>query len=261
MENEQEGINLEAVNLDNNSISSEGNIVEGGEIDTPDTSTQIEPDNEKELLKKSMNYERKQRKQAERKNKELEARINALEEQSKSMQKSTLDKLLEDGVDENIAKTIATAIEEKTANSDNNSVKAELADMRFKYQLSEKSKENDFEDIMDYEDEIKDLVDKGLDIEQAYYALNYNKVKTNTNSEIQRKLEAKMQNKQARKEILGNINSAAGGAVANNSKKPQATAEEIAIAQEAGIDINDYLAAKKAESVKQYNDYTSKKVK
>ena len=114
---------------------------------------------------------------------------------------------------------------------------------------------------MDYEDEVKDLVDKGLTIEQAYYALNYNKNQTiNTKSEIERKVEAKMQNNQARKEIIGNLVSNTG-VVPNFNAKPKATATEIAAAKMAGIDINDYLAAKNADSIKQYNDYNKRKTR
>ena len=61
--------------------------------------------------------------------------------------------------------------------SNSNKVEQELASMRFKLELSEKSKDSIFSDIMDYEEDIKDLVDKGLSVEQAYYALNYDKTK------------------------------------------------------------------------------------
>ena len=262
MENEQEGINLEAVNLENE----EGIVLPGTEEETSneeiieETNTETTVDEEKEALKRDINKERKARKDAVKKNKELEARIAVLEEATKANKKTTLEKLVENGVDESIAKSIATAIDEKQ--SDSNKVEQELATMRFKLELSEKSKESNFSDIMDYEDDIKDLVDKGLSVEQAYYALNYDKKKNvNTKSEIERKVEAKMQNNQARKEILGNINSNAGGAVSNSENAPKATATEIAAARMAGIDINDYLAAKNADSIKQYNDYNKRKTK
>lgn len=261
MENEQEGINLEAVNsVDDDSVVLPGvETVETKEKE-PETTTAPITDEEKENLKKGVNYERKLRKDAEKKNKELEARLLALEQASKTPEKTTLEQLIESGVDESIAKSIASAIDNKQTGS--KKVEQELANMKFKYELSEKSKESNFSDIMEFEDEIKDLVDKGLTIEQSYYAVNYNKTKTiNTNSEIERKVEAKMQNNQARKEILGNINSNAGGAITNSENKPQATATEIAMARLAGIDINDYLAAKNADSIKQYDNYLSKKTK
>ena len=263
MEEEQEGINLEAVS----SVNEEGITLPGTEEEETGTTEEVSNDSnsntdldeEKEALKRGVNKERKARKEAEKKNKELEARIAALEEKSKANEKTTLQELVDSGVDESIAKSIATAIDKKQSNSKN--VEKELAEMRFKLELTEKSKENEFNDILDYEDEVKDLVDKGLTIEQAYYALNYNKKKTtNTKSEIERKVEAKMQNNQARKEILGNINSNSG-ATASTANKPKATAVEIAAAKMAGMDINDYLAAKNADSIRQYNDYNKRKAK
>lgn len=265
MEQELEGINLEAVNLENDSgidIPDEINT----EDKVPEEETKEEGikentlDEEKESLKRGVNRERKARKEAERKNKELEARIAALEEKASTPVKSTLDELLESGVDEGIAKSIAAAIDKKQSNS--KKVEKELADMKFKLELTAKSKEEEFNDILDYEDDIKDLVDKGLNIEQAYYALNYENKKTNnTKSEIERKVEAKIQNNQARKEILGNINSNAGGVSNSGNNRPKASSAEIAAARLAGIDINDYLAAKNADSIKQYNDYNKRKTK
>ena len=265
MENEQEGINLEAVNLGEEGILLSGSteeVVEEKVVDqnnATETDTNTTVDEEKEALKRDINKERKARKDAVKRNKELEARIAALEEATKANQKTTLEELVENGVDESIAKSIAAAIDKKQSSS--NEVERELADMKFKLELSEKSKESEFNDILDYEDDIKDFVDKGLSIEQAYYALNYDKKKTNnTKSEIERKVEAKMQNNQARKEILGNINSNGGG-VSVSENRPKASAIEIAAARAAGIDINDYLAAKNADSIKQYNDYKNRKTK
>lgn len=262
MDEELEGINLEAVNLENEEgIVLPGTTEEVEEVtENNNDSTDEVVDEEKEALKRGVNKERKARKEAEKKNKELEARIAALEEATKTPTKSTLEELVENGVDESIAKSIAEAIDKKQSGS--KKMEQELSNMKFKLELSEKSKESNFSDIMDYEDEVKDLVDKGLTIEQAYYALNYDKNKNiNTKSEIERKVEAKMQNNQARKEILGNINSAAGGASNNTDNKPKASAAEIAAARMAGMDINDYLAAKNATSIKQYNSYLNKKIK
>ena len=105
------------------------------------------------------------------------------------------------------------------------------------------------------------MTNKGLSIEQAYYAASCKKTSTNTKSEIEKEVEVKLQNNQARKDILGNVNSNAGGVATNNSNKPKATANEIAMAKLAGMDLNDYLAAKQANSIKQYDNYLKKKVK
>lgn len=261
MENEQEGINLEAVNLGTDDTITLPGVEETTEPVEPEkVEKEHTIDEEKENLKKGVNYERKLRKEAEKKNKELEARLTALENASKVPEKTTLDELVENGVDESIAKSIASAIDKKQEGSQK--VEKELSDMKFKYELSEKSKESNFSDIMEFEDEIKAFVDKGLTIEQAYYALNYDKAKSiNTKSEIERKVEAKLQNNQDRKEILGNINSNAGGVIHNDKDNPKASANEIAMAKLAGMDINDYLAAKNADSIRQYDSYLKKKTK
>lgn len=272
MENEQEGINLETVNLnadegirlpveeetvDNNT---ETNSTESND-NTENEENTNEVDEEKENLKKGVNFERKRRKEAEKKNKELEARITALEQANKAKEKTTLDELLEAGVDENIAKAIATGIEKKQSNS--KKVEEELADLKFQNALLEKSRDKNFENILEQKDEVKELVDKGLSIEQAYYALNYTRLKDepqNTRSEIQRKVEAKMQNNQERKEILNNVNSNAGAAV-NNNNTPKASGAELAMARLAGMSIEDYLAAKNSDNIKEYTEYEKKKIK
>ena len=259
MENEQEGIELETINPDSEGIllptveddeEIEETIEEENEV--------IEKDDEKQKsLQRGLNKERQLRKASEKKNKELEARIAALENANQIPTKTTLDKLIEQGVDENIAKSIADAIESK---SDNNSAtKQELADVRFKLELSEKSKEEGFEDIAEYSEEIKELVDKGLSLEQAYYATTYSKPSANTKSEITRKLEAKMQNNNARKEILGNNLNSNSGASNSSKTKVKATAAEKAIAAASGMSIEEYLAIKNIDNVRDYNTYKSKK--
>ena len=134
-----------------------------------------------------------------------------------------------------------------------------MAEVKFDRALTKKSKEEGFEDIIDYADEIKDLVDKGLTIEQSYYAVTYDKPKTkDTKSEIERKVEAKLQNNKARKEILGNYNNNSG--VANNSNaRVKATAEEKGIAAMAGMSVEEYVALRDMNSVKDYAKYTAKK--
>ena len=262
MEEEQEGINLNMVSSEEDDSIVLPEVEENAEeVSEKDNNSEVKPteDKQKEELQKGVNYERKLRKEAERKNKELEARILALENANKTPSKTTLDELIENGVDENIAKSIASAIDKKQEGS--KKFEQELSDMKLKYELSEKSKDSNFADIMDYEEDIKDLTSKGLSIEQAYYALSYKKPSINTKSEIEKEVEVKLQNNQARKEILGNVNSNAGGVATNSSNKPKATANEIAMARLAGMDINDYLAAKDAESIKQYNNYIKKKVK
>ncbi len=261
---EQNGIDLGAVNIPND----EGTISLPNQEDIENQEDSLENnsqeennqnnnliDKDKENLKKGVNYERKLRKEAEKKNKELEEKIKALE--NNTPKKTTVDKLIEDGIDESVAKSIAEAIDDRQENQETIQIKKELADMKFKLALSEKAKEDDFSDIQEHEDEIKELVDKGLSIEQAYFATTYKK-STNTNSEIERKVEAKMLNNQARKEILGNLNSSEEISQTDKNK-PKATANEIAMANLAGISVEEYLAAKNSNSINQYNKIMNKK--
>lgn len=261
-ENEQEGIELETINPDGDIVLpqiEETEEVENTETEVVETEENNISTEKEKSLQRGVNEERRRRKEAEKKNKELEARILALEEANKTPEKSVLDELLEQGVDETIAKSIATAIDKK-GNTDSKT-KQELAELKFKVSLTEKSKEQGFEDILDYADEIKELVDKGLTLEQSYYATTYNRTpKTaNTKSEIERKLEAKMQNNQARKEILGNNISSNSGAVASSKAKINASATEKAIAAAAGMSVEDYVAIRDMNSVKDYNFYKAKK--
>ena len=264
MEDEQEGIVLETGDLENEGIvlpSVEENV---GETETAqdtetNTETTTEIDEEKESLKRALNAERKARKKAEKENSTFEARLKALEEANKTPEKTTLDTLLESGIEENIAKSIASAIDAKKV--DNSSLTKELADVKFEASLAKKSKEEGFEDIAEYSEEIRELVDKGLSLEQSYYAVTYNKSKTNdTKSEIERKVEAKMQNNQARKEILGNYNSNSGN-ITNNSKKVEITPEERAMASMAGLSAEEFVAYRDMENAKDYNKYNATKKK
>ena len=105
------------------------------------------------------------------------------------------------------------------------------------------------------------MVDKGLTLEQSYYAVTYNKPKTNdTKSEIERKVEARLQNNQARKEILGNYNSNSG-ASATSKTKINISKEEIAMAAMSGMTPEEFVAYRDMDSVKDYNKYNATKKK
>lgn len=263
MENEQEGIRLETIDSEAEGIvlpSVDGDVeTETAQETETNTTPTTEIDEEKESLKRGVNAERSKRKAAEKKARELEDRIKALEEANRTPEKTTFDTLIESGVDESIAKSIATAIDKKQ--SSNSELEKKLANTNFEIALTKKSKEQGFEDIEEYSDEIKELVDKGLTLEQSYYAVTYNKPKTNdTKSEIERKYEAKMQNNQARKEILGNYNSNSGAA-ANSKTKINLSNEEKAIAAMSGMTPEEYAAIRDMDSVKDYNKYNATKKK
>ena len=266
---EQEGIELETINPDNDTIilpdvednKTEADISDNTQVDTDvedieNTDVENSVDGEKESLQRGLNKERRLRKEAEKKNKEIEARLKALEEANKEPEKSTYDTLIEGGIDEEVAKSVAKAIDSKQTNT--KGLEKEIAELRFKDSLNAKSKEVGFEDILDYADEIKDLVDKGLTIEQSYHAVSYDKPTVNTKSEVERKLEAKMRNNNARKEILGNINDNSTTSH-NTSSRVKLSATEKAVAAAAGMTAEEYAAIRDIDSVKDYNSYKSKK--
>lgn len=259
----EEPENDNAQNSNNDDNASDSNQ----DVDDVNTETTEEENEEQEnektekekSLERGLNKERQKRKEAQKKAKELEERIKALEEANKKPEKTTLDTLIESGVEEGIAKSIASAIDNKKDNS--KKLEEEIAELRFEKDLTAKSKEEGFEDIEEYADEIKELVDKGLSIEQAYYATSYNKPNTvNTKREIERKLEAKMQNNNAKKQILGNTNSNVG-ASSNSNHKVNLSKEEYAVARAAGITPEDYAAVKGMGSIKDYTNYTARKKK
>lgn len=259
MEEEQEGINLETNNPNIDEIGlPDVEETDDTEVDKVESQVQVNDniDEDKEKLKNGVNLERKKRKEAEKKARELQKQLEALKEADRTPTKTTVEELIEKGVDESIAQSIADAIDRNK--HDDSATKKELANMQFKLDITEKSKENGFEDILDYVDEIKALVDKGLSIEQSYYATTYSKPSSNTKSEIERKVEAKIQNQVARKEILGgNLNSNNG--VSATKPKINATAEEKAIAVAAGMSVEEYIAIRDMASVKEYTSYKSKK--
>lgn len=255
MEDElQEGIELETINS--------GEVVIDNDVDieaTQENNQETAVDDDKTAsLQRGLNKERALRKAADKKNKELEARLEALEKANKEPEKSTYETLIEGGIDEEVAKSVSKAIDSKK--TDTSKLEKEIADLKFDNSLKALSKEEGYEDIEDYADEIKDLVDKGLTIEQSYHAVAYDKPQSqNTKSEMQRKLEVKMQNNNSRREILQNANNNSG--VANNSKAIKISSSEKAIAAAAGLTPEEYVALRDTESIKDYEEYKSRKKK
>lgn len=255
---EQEGIELETINSNEEVIH---NGVADKEIPTQEGDNQettVEED-KTASLQRGLNKERALRKAAEKRNREIEARLEALEKANKEPEKSTYETLIEGGIDEEVAKSVSKAIDSKR--TDTSKLEKEIANLKFENSLKALSKEEGYEDIEDYADEIKDLVNKGLTIEQSYHAISYDKPQEpktqNTQSEMQRKLEVKMQNNNARREILQNANNNSG--VANNSKKINITGQEKAFAAAAGLTPEEYALMKSIDNIKDYEKYKNRK--
>lgn len=227
-------------------VTDEPEVTTEGAAEGIDTVVETAVDDEKEALKRSLNAERKQRKEFQRELKALRQEI----EDNKVPEKSSYESLVEAGVDEDVAKAIAGQLDKKSKNS--SKMQKRVEELEFQLKLSSVSKQKGYEDIEEYEDEIKEFVDKGLTIEQAYRAVNPN-ASNNTEREAIRKVEAKIQNNQAKKEMLSTAGKTDGKAP-ESKPTPKLSGEELAIAEMAGISAEEYLAAKQSESVKDYQE-------
>ena len=192
MENEQEGILLEDPNEEGiilPEVDEEQEEQEENEevIEENNESEDEEDGFDKEALLKALNAERKERKKLQKQLKE------STKSKETTKEKSTYDTLVEKGVDEELAKTLSEAIDKPDDR---------VAELQFNNDLLRVSRKPGFEDIEDYSDEIRPFVDKGLTIEQAYYAATGGiKKSSNTKSEIKRELEAKMKNQKIKSSV------------------------------------------------------------
>ena len=207
------------------------------EVEEQEIEEEEEKVSEKERnLLKALNAERSKRK--------------ALEQQikSKKTETSTYDELIKAGIDEELAKTLANAVAKPSK---------DVAELRVENEILKLSKKSGFEGIEEYADDIKSFVDKGLTVEQAYYAVSGGKKTTkNTTAEIQRQLEAKMKNRKIKQEVL-NVEHT-GGSANIVEKKQKYSSLEAAAANAAGMSIEEYLAYKNIDNAKDYEAYKKK---
>lgn len=227
---EDEGLEVEEDTLDEE--TEETTEEETEEVDEEET--------EKERLKAALNAERKQRKALEK----------ALKKSKTSKSNSTYDELIKQGIDKEIAKTLAKAI---------NQPNERMADLQFQTDLTKASKKSEFADIEKYEDEVREFVDKGLTIEQAYYAATGGKKSANTKSDIKREVEAKFKNKQVKSTILDiDTNSTVTETKQTKLKYSKA---ELLTAKEVGMTIEEYKAMQNIDNIRDYDKYQNSKTK
>ena len=247
MEEEQEGVLIENSNEEGIELPmvDDEEVVKQEDVATEENTEGSEEaeDFDKEALLKALNAERKQRKQLQKQLKE--------NSKSETTKKSTYDTLIEQGVDKELAKTLSDAIDKPDDR---------VANLQFSNDLLRVAKKPGFEDIEEYAEEIRPFVDKGLTIEQAYYAATGElKKSSNTKSEIKRELEAKMKNQKIKSSILDiDTNSTA---TETKTKKVQYTGLELAAAKAAGMSIEEYKAFQKFSSVNDYENYKKSKSK
>ena len=248
MGNEQEGVELIDPNVEGVVLPNVGNIEEveqeEQEVESEEIlDTNIEKEQpEENLLLKALNAER-------RKNKELNKKIKQY--QNNKTSKSTYDTLVEQGIEAELAKTLAQAIDKPSA---------DVARLQFKTDLLEASKNPEFADIASYEDEIKTFVDKGLTVEQAYYATTGGQKKSNnTTSEITRQVEAKIKNRSEKAKLLDIDTTTTTSNVKENKLKYSAI--ELATAKAAGMTIEEYKAFQNMSSANEVERYNQAKKK
>ena len=148
--NTEDGIALPTVDTGDNDTANNDVVDDTIQDNQPeDNQNPQEPEDDKKVnLQKGVNYERKLRKAAEKENRELKEQLAQLTQKTNTApEKNTVDELIEGGVDPEIAKSISAAINKKDKGSEQ--LKKELADMKFKLELSEKSKDSEFSDILD----------------------------------------------------------------------------------------------------------------
>lgn len=254
MNEEQEGVEL---------FDPEAEGVELPDVDLEDTEPQVTEDNvgeevddvndinadvkeektskESELMK-ALNAERAERKRLQKENKALK---------SKKQGTSTYDTLIKEGVSESLAKTLAEAIDRPGESE-------RVAELEFTTALVKTSKKEEFADIEEFAEDIRPLVDKGLTMEQAYYAVTGGLKKShNTKSEITREVEAKLRNQKEKAKILDiDTNTSV---VEPKERRLKYTTTELAAAKMAGISIEEYKAMQGISSTKEYERYISSK--
>ena len=236
---EQEGLN---------DIQSEEEIVVEEEvptdegIDSVDGNEEPEDENQGDSFKSKYIAERTKRK-------ELEKQLKKGKEGTTEL--STYDSLISQGIDAGLAKTLSNAISKSGKES---------ADLKFTVEMLRVSKNPEFADIEAYSDEVKEFVEKGLTIEQAYYAATGGvKTEKNTRTEIKRELETKLKNQRTKAQIL-DIDTTST-AVEKNNKGLKYTREELATAKEVGLSIEEYKALQNIETVEAYEEFNKKHVK
>lgn len=230
----------------------EDEVVENEEEE--ETSDETEPDEEeveeeekptpsaKDNKTKALDAERARRKQAEKELKELKEKLNAEqlakdnEDKIAKEREAYKKKMLEgDLVDEDVAEKLLEVfgddiIKSKIANQ------TRLEEENFDKQLSELKKDELFMDADVYKPQIKELMSKGLSMEEAYFAsvgkARFTMMKKDLQTEIEQKL-------------LNNSNKASkidvGHPEADKSevKKGKYTKREQEIARETGLNVSE----------------------
>lgn len=216
------------------------------EAEVQDEETNVEPEPKEEEPKKdskiqALDYERARRKQAEKELKELRAekeRAAKAKEETETLSKekeSLKAKMLEgDLIDEDVANKLLDTLGEDL-------IKAKMAHKHqaeeedFEKEFTELKKDDMFMDADKYKDKIRELVKKGLTMEEAYGASipvsRYAQLKKDLEVEIEQRI---LNNSQKADEVdIGHTEAK------DEPKRTSYSKKEQMIAQETGLDVKE----------------------
>jgi len=209
------------------------------EKETPDEEVQETP--EKDSKTQALDSERARRKQAEKKLKELQAQIEAQKNQKEdeeklSTEKESLKKELLEGdlFDEEVADKIVNTIGGRIL-KDQIANERKSAEEDFDRKFSEFTQNELYTDAEVYKPEIKELVAKGLTIEQAYRAAMPEGRFEQMRKDMEIEIEQKLLNSERKADEVDVGNAEVKGEV----KRTQYTKKEQDIARETGMDIKE----------------------
>ena len=195
----------------------------------------------KDKYRQALDSERAKRKNAERKLKELQAEIEKSknlkqnEERVKTEKESLKQKLMQDDmIDEDVAdRLINTLGEDLIKQKIRNETKE--AEENFEKEFKEFSNDEMFYDAEDYKDEIKALMNKGLSMKSAYFALAGEDKVANIRKDLEVEIEQKLLNNsnKAEKVNVGHEESK------DETKRTKYTKKEQEYANELGMDIKE----------------------
>lgn len=219
----------------------ETNDEETEEVSEEESEEEAEEEPKKDSIHQALDSERSRRKQAEKELKELRAKLDAEknakdeEEQLSKEREAYKKKMLEgDLVDEEVADKLLDVFGEDL-------IKTKLANNRrteeenFEKQFNELKQDELFMDADVYKSKIRELTDKGLSMEEAYFASVGKGRFTQMKKDMEVELEQKLLNneKKADKVDVGHVEAK------SEPKKGHYTKREQEIARETGMDVKE----------------------
>jgi len=244
------GLSREAIEEEETTPKAEETVEEEAEETTEkveeeakETTEEEEPveEEKKDSKIQALDAERARRKQVEKELKELKAKLSAeenakaeAEELAKRKESLKADILKDDLVDEEVANKLVETLGSRLIKGEIESERRAKAES-FEKELEELKKEDMFKDADDYKPEIKELMSKGLTMEQAYFAsIGKNKLGQKMKDlRVEVEQEVLNQTSKADKIDVGHEESS------NKAQAVRYTKKEQEIANETGLSVKD----------------------